>query len=77
MIYYNPVHGHCFDGSRALARYFAANLPYSPVEMGYGPDVADCVVIWQGGGMAPAHDKADAEIKITLPGARAEIASER
>jgi SAM-dependent methyltransferase len=74
VIYYNPVHGHCFDGSRALTRYFAANLPYSREELGYGPDVADGVVIWQGGGTAPAHGNADAEIKITLPGVRAEIA---
>ncbi len=74
VIYYNPVHGHCFDGSRTLTRYFAANLPYSPEELGYGPDVADGVVIWQGGGTAPAHGNADARIKITLPGVRAEIA---
>jgi SAM-dependent methyltransferase len=77
VIYYNPVYGRSFDGSRAFARYFAANLPYAPEELGYGPDVADGVVIWQGGGMAPAHDNADAEIRITLPGVRAEIASER
>ncbi len=76
VIYYNPVHGHCLDGSRALARYFAANLPYSPEEMGYGPMPWTAWSSQQGGGMAPAHDNADAEIKITLPGVRAEIASD-
>jgi SAM-dependent methyltransferase len=74
IIYYNPVYGHCFDGSRALTRYFAANLPYSPEELGYGPDIADAIVIWQGAGTASAHHNADAEIKIILPGVRAELA---
>ncbi len=74
VIYYNPVHAHCFDASRALRRYFAANLPYSPEELGYGPEITDAVIIWQGGGAAPARGNADATIKIIWPGVRAELA---
>jgi SAM-dependent methyltransferase len=74
VIYYNPVHGHCFDASRSLSRYFAANLPYSADELGYGPEITDAVIIWQGGGAAPARDQADAKIKIIWPGVRAELA---
>jgi hypothetical protein len=73
VIYYNPVHGHCFDASRSLNRYFAANVPYSPEELGYGPDIRDGIVIWQGGGTAPAHTNAGAEIKILWPHTRAEV----
>jgi hypothetical protein len=73
VIYYNPVHGDCFDSSRLLSRYFAANLSYSPEETGHGPDVSDSVVIWQGGGTAPAHSNADARIKVLESGLRAEI----
>jgi SAM-dependent methyltransferase len=74
VIYYNPVHGHAFDASPALKRYFAANVPYSPEELGYGPDIADSIVIWQAGGLVHAHADADAKIKITVPGLRAELA---
>jgi len=73
VIYYNPIHGDCFDASRHLSRYFAANLPYSSEERGYGPDATDSVVIWQGRGTAPAHDHADARIKVYDSGLRAEV----
>jgi hypothetical protein len=74
VIYCNPVHGHAFDASPALKRYFAANVPYSSEELGYGPDSADSIVIWQAGAPARAHADADAKIKIILPGLRAELA---
>jgi SAM-dependent methyltransferase len=76
VIYYNPVHGHAIDASPALNRYFAANVPYSSEELGYGPDIMDSIVIWQGGAPAHAHPhaNADAKIKITVPGVRAELA---
>jgi hypothetical protein len=74
VIYYNPVHGHAFDASPSLNRYFAANVPYSAEELGYGPDIADSIVIWQAGGPMHAHANADAKIKITVPGFRAELA---
>ena len=73
VIYYNPVHCDCFDSSRLLSRYFAANLSYSAEETGYGPDVSDSVVIWQGGGTAPAHSNANARIKVLESGSRAEF----
>jgi hypothetical protein len=74
VIYYNPLHAHCFDASPALRRYFAANLPYSPEELGFGPEIMDAVIIWQGGGAAPARDGADAKIKTIWPAVRAELA---
>ncbi len=74
IVYYNPVHGACWDGSTALTRYFAAMLPYSDQERGYGPDFNDAVVIWQGGPSMPALPGADTLIDITKPGVRAELA---
>ena len=72
IVYYNPVHGHCFDASRKFSRYFAATLPYSPEEIGYGPDETDTVIIWQTGNL-PALRKADAEIRVMKPDVRAEL----
>ena len=43
-------------------------------ELGYGPEITDAVIIWQGGGAAPARHQADAKIKIIWPGVRAELA---
>ena len=74
VVYYNPIHGACFDASRFLSRYFAANLPYAPEEMGYGPDDMDSVVIWQGRGTASAHPNAESSIKVLASGLRANIA---
>jgi len=73
VVYYNPVYGACFDASRALTRYFAATLPYSEEERGYGPDLEDPVVIWQAGSTVPPRPGADARIEITTPGFRAEL----
>jgi SAM-dependent methyltransferase len=74
VVYYNPVYGACFDASRAFSRYFAARLPYSKEEKGYGADFDDTVVIWQAGVAEPAHDSADARIVVINPSVRAEIA---
>jgi SAM-dependent methyltransferase len=73
VVYYNPIHGECFDALPHLSRYFAANLPYASEERGYGPDATDSVVIWQGRGTAPAHSHADARIEVNESGLRAEI----
>jgi SAM-dependent methyltransferase len=73
VVYYNPVHGHCFDGSPAFKRYFAAALPYAAEEIGYGPDQHDAVVIWQAGSSLPALPNADAPIRVTVPNVRAEV----
>jgi SAM-dependent methyltransferase len=73
VVYYNPVHGHCFDESPAFKRYFAATLPYVPEEIGYGPDQHDAVVIWQAGSMLPVLPHADAPIRVTMPNVRAEL----
>jgi SAM-dependent methyltransferase len=47
VVYYNPVHGEVMDESRKLARWSADVWPYAPEEIGFGPDLADTVVIWQ------------------------------
>lgn len=75
VVYYNPVHGDCFDASRLLARRFARMLPYAPEERGFGPDLSDAVVIWQGGDVPPPPSGAEARIIVTNPGSRAELAS--
>jgi SAM-dependent methyltransferase len=73
VIYYNPVHGHCFDASAPFRRYFAATLPYAIEELGYGPDKHEAVVIWQAGSNSPAHPGADSPIRVTTPDVRAEL----
>jgi SAM-dependent methyltransferase len=47
LIYYNPVHGDVFDASRRLARWSTDRIPYATDELGYGPNLADNVVVWQ------------------------------
>ena len=47
LVYYNPVCAAVFDGSPALSRWFAATIPYDAAEHGFGPNLADTVVIWQ------------------------------
>jgi len=46
-VYYNPVHGDVLDQSTHFSRWYARTLPYAPEELGFGPDLADTVVIWQ------------------------------
>jgi SAM-dependent methyltransferase len=65
VIYYNPIAGHCFDGSPQLRRHFAKMLPYADEELGYGPDRDDPIVIWHGGIAASLIDpSANARILI-------------
>jgi SAM-dependent methyltransferase len=75
VVYYNPVYGACFDQSPALTRYFAATIPYSDEERGYGLTRADPVVVWQGGGSTPPLPGADAHIEILTPGWSCELTS--
>jgi SAM-dependent methyltransferase len=74
-IYYNPVHGKVLDASPAFARWYSDNLPYDPSEMGFGPDAADSVVIWQSinGSAATPHRNARSAIVITKPLWKAEL----
>lgn len=46
VVAYNPVAAPLLDGSPALQRFYAAQLPYAPEEIGFGPDQDDAVVIW-------------------------------
>jgi SAM-dependent methyltransferase len=64
IIYYNPVAGHHFDVSRLLMRRFARMIPYAAEELGYGPDLDDAVVIWQGGTAPLPTEPAQAEILV-------------
>ena len=73
IIYYNPVCSACMDQSPRLKRYFAASLPYGDEERGFGPDLSDSVVIWQGGSDVPARVGASSSIVMTDPGSRAEV----
>jgi hypothetical protein len=73
VVYYNPVHGQCFDTSASFSRYFAATLPYSIEELGYGPDKDEAVVIWQAGSNLRARHDAELPIRVTTPNVRAEL----
>lgn len=66
VIYCNPVAGHCFDASPRLTRRFAATLSYSDEDLGYGPDVGDPVVIWQGGSVPPPPRNASLDARIVI-----------
>ena len=68
IIYYNPVAGHVFDASRQLMRRFARMLPYAAEERGYGPDLEDPVVIWQGGTAPLPTEPANAKIMVVRDG---------
>jgi SAM-dependent methyltransferase len=75
IISYNPVWAEVFDGSACLERRYAAQVPYSAGEIGYGPDASDAVVIWQNLGNphpVPAENP-HSKIVITVPLMRAEV----
>lgn len=74
VVYYNPVHGDCFDAAPALHRHHAAMLAYAPEELGYGPDAEDAVVIWSSAAAA-ARPGAEARIVVTVAGTRAGLAA--
>jgi SAM-dependent methyltransferase len=46
-VYYNPVHGDVLDQSEYFVRWSAEMVPYSQLELGYGPDLQDTLVTWQ------------------------------
>jgi SAM-dependent methyltransferase len=74
IVYYNPVHGGCFDDCQLLTRRFARMMPYAREERGYGPDLSDAVVVWQAGDAPAPAPGAQARIVVTNPGWRAELA---
>ena len=71
VVYYNPAAGHCFDASQSLRRRFAHMVPHDAEELGYGPDDADLLVIWQGGDSPRAAAAANARIVVRKNGMRA------
>ena len=75
VIYLNPTWADVLDASNALERRYAAQLPYDPSEIGYGPDGSDAVIIWQNRGNPHPRPPGDptAPITIVSPGMRAEI----
>lgn len=74
VVLYNPVNGALFDASTGLTRRFAAMLDYAPEELGYGPDLCDALLIWQGGSAPPVSAPPRARIVIRNAGSRAELA---
>jgi len=76
IVYYNPVFAGMLDASPALERRYAAQIPYDPGELGYGPDTSDAVVVWQNrGNPNPVPSgRANASVTIVIPGMRAEVA---
>jgi len=74
VVLYNPVNGECFDASTKLSRRYARMLEYAAEERGFGPDMSDALMIWQGGSVPAVASKPNARIVITNPGSRAELA---
>lgn len=72
IVYYNPVFGDRFDASPMLSRRYAQTVPYAADEVGFGPDPADSVIIWEPGDGRPLPGAA-AKIVITVPDMRAEL----
>jgi SAM-dependent methyltransferase len=64
VIYYNPVFSTGLDESPAFSRWFAKTLDYDRSELGFGPDQADTVVIWQAKREAVASPHADREARV-------------
>jgi SAM-dependent methyltransferase len=73
IVYYNPVAGYRFDASPLLTRRYARMVPYAADEIGYGPDEADPLVIWQGGTAPPAAEGGNGRIVVAEIGSRANI----
>jgi SAM-dependent methyltransferase len=73
VVLYNPVNGALFDASAGLTRRFAAMLDYATEELGFGPDLSDAIMIWQGGSVAAPPAAVPARIVITNAGSRAEL----
>lgn len=46
-VYVNPVDADVLDASPRFARWMTEAFPYSPEEVGYGPDTHDTVAVWQ------------------------------
>lgn len=68
LVYYDPVWGDIMDASPSLSRWAAETFPYAPEEIGYGPDLKDSVVIWQGGSTKhPPRPGATRRIVVTKP----------
>ena len=75
VIYCNPVFGEFLDASPLLIRRYARMVPCTAEELGYGADVHEAVMVWQGGNAPPPVERADARIVITKPGSHAELGS--
>jgi SAM-dependent methyltransferase len=73
VIYCNPVSGALFDESRFLKRRWARMLNYAREERGYGPEVDDAIVVWQGGTAPPPPGPVNMAPIRLIPGRRAEL----
>jgi SAM-dependent methyltransferase len=76
LIYYNPVFGLDLDALPGFSRWFAKVMDYAPAELGFGPDTADTVVIWQSklGAIASPHAQREARIVEIYSGWKAGLA---
>ncbi|HVT07183.1 MAG TPA: class I SAM-dependent methyltransferase [Polyangia bacterium] len=73
VIYYNPVSGHLFDASPLLRRRWARMLPCAREERGYGAELDDAIVVWQGGTAPPPPEPVNMAPIRLIPGRRAEL----
>ena len=73
VVYCNPVAGSLFDATPALRRRLARMVPYAPEELGFGPDEADALLIWQRSEAPHTGEPADAKIVLAANAARATL----
>jgi SAM-dependent methyltransferase len=64
VIYYNPMFWADLDALPEFERWFAKTIDYDHSELGFGPDTADTVVIWQSKLGATSSPYADREAQI-------------
>lgn len=64
-IYLNPVFADVVDASPRFSRWSADKMPYEPIEIGFGPDRHDCVVVWQSRpAQYPARERAERVVTV-------------
>lgn len=74
-VYENPVCFEVLDAAPGFTRWFAAKVGCTDHERGHAAEDEDSVVVWRAGGpVRVAHPGADAPLRETTPGWRAEVA---
>lgn len=66
LILLNPVAAPLLDGSPALERYFAEQVPYSADEAAHGSGLDDTVIVWRNRGNRHPRPAGDYQAAVTV-----------